>query len=78
DLLHSTGFEGYLKASGQPFQSFVEKCECRQSVIELVTSEQKVCTLRAYKMDTVKKKEIQDGGAHKEGKLLQVGRCLNP
>ncbi|KAK3545144.1 hypothetical protein QTP70_001463 [Hemibagrus guttatus] len=30
DLLHSTGFEGYLKASGQPFQSLVEKCECRK------------------------------------------------
>ncbi|KAK3567615.1 hypothetical protein QTP86_020278 [Hemibagrus guttatus] len=34
DLLHSTGFEGYLKGSGQPFQSLVEKCECRYHVLD--------------------------------------------
>lgn len=33
DLLHSTGLEGYLKGSGQPFQSLVQKCEGRYHVL---------------------------------------------
>ncbi|KAB5578983.1 hypothetical protein PHYPO_G00189320 [Pangasianodon hypophthalmus] len=33
DLLHSTGLEEYLKGSGRPFQSLVEKCERRYRVL---------------------------------------------
>ncbi|XP_026767822.3 uncharacterized protein DDB_G0290685 [Pangasianodon hypophthalmus] len=33
DLLHSTGLEEYLKGSGRPFQSLVEKCERRHRVL---------------------------------------------
>lgn len=33
DLLHHTGLEGYLKGSGQPFQSLLEKCEHRYHVL---------------------------------------------
>ncbi|MCJ8731178.1 hypothetical protein PDJAM_G00196430, partial [Pangasius djambal] len=33
DLLHSTELEEYLKGSGQPFQSLVEKCEFRYHVL---------------------------------------------
>lgn len=33
DLLNSEGIEGYLKGSGQPFQSMVEKCEHRYHVL---------------------------------------------
>ncbi|KAF4088720.1 hypothetical protein AMELA_G00058060 [Ameiurus melas] len=33
DLLHYTGLEGYLKGSGQPFQSLLEKCEHRYHVL---------------------------------------------
>lgn len=87
DLLHSAGFERYLKGSGEPFQSLVEKCERRYHVldnhkwndrkqvrellekieqivqendsqsVQLVTTEQKVGTLREHKMDTLRQNE---------------------
>lgn len=34
NLLHSTGLEGFLEGSGQPFQSLLEKCERRCHVLD--------------------------------------------
>ncbi|KAK3567314.1 hypothetical protein QTP86_018251, partial [Hemibagrus guttatus] len=55
DLLHSTGFEGYLKASGQPFQSFVEKCECRITSMTptILASKQHLHAARSAKLSSV-------------------------